>query len=322
MVYASIEKSITVNVITAGTLSTFLDPSQKLQITELTISGNLNGSDFYTIRDLTNLSLLNLADANIVSGGGTYYPIPSFNWFTSNNEVSQYLFSNLSNITSIKLPKNIVSIREGAFYGCGKLKSIEIPGSVKAIERYAFYYCTGLDSIVITDNVTSIGDNAFGICSALRSIYLPKSLLTIGEDIFYSCTGLKEIHCQSIVPPMVNSLSINTLTKSNCTLFVPVGALSTYQSALVWREFTKMTDGIISSSVNQKFEDIHVISDHKSIIVSGSRFGDVVQVYSISGTLIHSERVYMDNFRIELPENNLYIVKVENVNFKIAINNR
>jgi len=75
---------ISINVETAGTLSSIIPASKKYLITDLTLSGNLNGSDIRFIRDMAGrdyldnntdgkLNKLNLNDAKIVSGGDYYY---------------------------------------------------------------------------------------------------------------------------------------------------------------------------------------------------------------------------------------------------------
>ena len=42
----------TVNVATAGTLSTLISDGEKYTIDELTLTGNLNGTDFRLLRDM------------------------------------------------------------------------------------------------------------------------------------------------------------------------------------------------------------------------------------------------------------------------------
>ena len=70
------ELSVTLNVETPGTLSSLIANSKKHQITSLTLTGYLNGSDIRYIREMadsyknTSLSYLDISNANIVKGGG------------------------------------------------------------------------------------------------------------------------------------------------------------------------------------------------------------------------------------------------------------
>ena len=71
------------------------------------------------------------------------------------------LFVNSYNITSIILPSSLISIGDNAFWKCTSLKSITIPNSVMTIGGSAFERCTSLTSITIPNGVTVIGTNAF-----------------------------------------------------------------------------------------------------------------------------------------------------------------
>ena len=57
--------------VTAGNLSTQLETEININ-TLLTLTGEINADDIATIRSIANLSVLNLADVNIVEGGSFY----------------------------------------------------------------------------------------------------------------------------------------------------------------------------------------------------------------------------------------------------------
>ena len=75
-----------------------------------------------------------------------------------------------SNITSYKIPSNIISIGDYAFFQCSNLTNITIPDSVTSIGSWAFYRCDSLKSVEISDNVTSIDGYAFSYCKSLKEI--------------------------------------------------------------------------------------------------------------------------------------------------------
>ena len=79
-----ITKQITIKLDEAGTLPDKISESQKNLITNLKIVGKINGTDLKFIREMAGcdvngketdgkLSVLDLSDAKIVSGGGSYY---------------------------------------------------------------------------------------------------------------------------------------------------------------------------------------------------------------------------------------------------------
>ncbi len=204
---------VEVTLTTAGTLSEKIDADQKYTITNLKVSGPINGTDVKYLREMagqdaenksTNglLADLDLTDANIVEGGESYYS-NSVNtnkkyYYTASNVIGNAMFISC-NLKSIKLPNSVTSIGNGAFYGCSGLTSIDIPNSVTSIDDYAFYYCKGLTSVTIPNSVTSIGYGAFDDCSGLTSVTIPNSVKSIDTWAFNGCSALKKVIVEDIV---------------------------------------------------------------------------------------------------------------------------
>ena len=189
-------------------------------------------------------------------------------------------FSGCTGLTSITIPNSVTSIGSSAFYGCSSLTSITIPNSVTSIGSSAFYSCSSLASITIPNNVTSIGSYAFyncsrltspvynahcfaymptsysgaytipeGIkqiaggafhnCTGLTSITIPNSVASIGDYAFYGCSGLTFIESLAEVPPILGTDAFYNVPK-NIPIYVPCGAVSAYQSADGWKEFSNI----------------------------------------------------------------------------------
>lgn len=180
--FVSSQVKRTIHVATAGTLPTLISEEEKYQIEELTLSGELNGTDFKFIRDMAGvidevkeefdgdkirwveylstegiLKSINLAESKIVSGGIPYYlegdrPMTGTAWiekyYTESDAISSYLFARTI-IESIILPNSITSIGSRIFYNCSQLKSITIPKNVTEISNGAFTNCPGLTSIIV-----------------------------------------------------------------------------------------------------------------------------------------------------------------------------
>ena len=231
----NITQQITIYMDEAGKLPDKISSSEKYQITNLKIIGKIDGTDVRMIREMAgrdvdgnatngNLAILDLSEAQIVSGGKYYYYI--LDSYTKNNILGEYAFYDCSNLTSVTLPNSVTSIGQGVFYGCTGLTSVEIPSSVTSIGNYAFEGCTGLTYVTIPSSVTSIGKGAFASCSGLESILvapenstydsrdncnaiietktntliagcknttIPNSVTSIGEYAFYECTGLTSV---------------------------------------------------------------------------------------------------------------------------------
>ena len=173
--------SKTVNI-TAGGLYSALKSTEKNTVTNLTVTGTIDASDFKTMRDnMLVLKVLNLSGTTIAAYTGQLG--------TSGEDIISYsknvfpdnaFYNSNSFLTSIIFPSSVTSIGNYAFANCSGLTSITIPSSVSSIGEYAFTSCGKLNSVNIPSSVTSIGPYAFGNCSGLTSITIPSSVSSIG----------------------------------------------------------------------------------------------------------------------------------------------
>ena len=216
--------SRTIHVYPAGSLPSLISESEKYTIEELTLTGELNGTDFRLLRDMSGnnylgqntegkLKMLDLSGAKVVAGGEKYLDTDEINGngisasgshhyqITQANEIPTHVFFGCY-LKNILIPNSVTSIGESAFQGCRDLTSITIPNSVTSIGGSAFSFCTGLTSITIPNSVTSIGYAAFSGCSGLTSITIPNSVTTIGYYAFEYCSGLTSI----TIPNSVTSI--------------------------------------------------------------------------------------------------------------------
>lgn len=247
-------QQITLHVERAGTLPGMIDESRLPYITDLKLTGELNGTDIRLIRTLTqeNLQILDLSEARILGGGAPY----KFAYYTSNDIIGEYMFYNSdyygekpSVISKIILPKSTLRIDKGAFRECKKLESIDIsnsvtsigdlvfcgctrltnidiPNSVTSIGENTFCFCTSLTDIVIPNSVTSIGDDAFKGCTSLTDINIPNSVTSIENQAFYECDNLKSIYLNSSNPPTINKTTLPQ--NEDLTIYIPRGSYTAY----------------------------------------------------------------------------------------------
>lgn len=143
--------------------------------------------------------------------------------------IGVYAFYDSTNLTSVALSSNVITIQNYALYNCPGLISITVdtnnlwyssvagvlfdksqdtliqypasnaatsyamPDSVTNIGMEAFYGCPNLSSVTLGTNVAIVGDAAFENSTALGSISLPDSVTVIGGDAFAECAGLTNI---------------------------------------------------------------------------------------------------------------------------------
>jgi len=233
--------SKTLNVSTAGTLSTLLTATEKETITNLTLTGNIDYRDITCIRTELNAYNLDISAVSIKASASNLA-----------NELPENSFNNKT-LYSIKLPNSLTSIGESAFKYCLGLNSITIPNSVTIIGRSAFYHCTSLRTISLSSSLTTIKASAFYECANLTSITIPKSVTSIEMHAFTICSGIinveednqnysslngvlfnknqtKLIKCpisksgNYIIPNTVDSIEINAFFK--CSLLTSVSNIS------------------------------------------------------------------------------------------------
>lgn len=200
----------TVNVATAGTLSTFFTSTEINSVTNITITGFIDARDFVFMRDqMTVLSNVNLSDVKIkqyLGLNGTYLGV-SLNYPA--NEIPMYAFYNAntstfkSTIKTVTLPTSINSVGYLAFYYCYNLSgTFTIPAGVKSIGDYAFYGCSNIVAFsVVSGNsryasydgilMNSSLDSVF-ICPTAKSgtLSLPQTVSWIGPSAFEGCSLL------------------------------------------------------------------------------------------------------------------------------------
>ena len=98
-------------------------------------------------------------------GGPGTYTIPD-----SVTNVADHAFDGCTNLTSLTIDTNVISIGVSAIAGCSCLPTETIPNSVSGIGFQAFFACSSMTNIIIGTNVTSMGDLMFYGCNVLPAI--------------------------------------------------------------------------------------------------------------------------------------------------------
>lgn len=258
MLNAQVSK--TINITTAGTLSTAMTANELSTVTNLTVTGNINVNDFLTLRDkFIVLEVLDLSGATI-----------------SENAIPYMAFSGCSGLTSITLPKKLTSINGYAFQNCSGLTELIIPNSVTIIGNSAFSGCRRLISVTIPSSVTSIGNDAYASCSGLTSVSIPSSVTSIGDYAFGGCSNL----VTATTPFGNNCYTSNTNVSifPGCTkltsIIIPEGLTSIKDKAFI-SNFSNITSISIPTSVTSigEYAFFDCINLTGSLIIPSSNIG-------------------------------------------------
>ena len=157
---------------------------------------------------------------SIETGGGaqTYdYPLAALERTKSAptidptaTKISDSVFTNYNELTSISLPDSIETIGQNAFSGCSNLTLSTLPASLKTLGSGAFAN-SGISVSALPEGLTTIGDMCFQMCANIESVVIPASVTSLGFGIWSPCTGLKSV----TVNP---AIALDSWTFSDCKL--------------------------------------------------------------------------------------------------------
>lgn len=219
-------------------------------ISQLKITGSIKASDFGTLRQMNNLTQLDLGEATLENN-----EIPSGAFQKDNSlleviilpvstkTIGSYAFECCKKLRDINLSDlaNLEIIGQAVFWRCTSLtNTLVFPQSLQTIESDAFAHTNLISIDVSQTQLTHIDENAFLDCVLSGDIVFPKTLTNIGYKSFnlaeFSSITLK---AQDTYLNGENFLNTN---KSTCELHVPYGSLTYYQNANYWRDFSNIIE--------------------------------------------------------------------------------
>lgn len=130
--------------------------------------------------------------------------------------IENYAFGNNFNVTSVVIPKSLVSMEGNVFSYCMSLKEIKVSknnqyfssenGILYDKKKKVLLQCPREmeGDIIIPETVVKIGDNAFFNCYYLTSISIPESVTSIGKYAFHFCLRL----LNATIPKNVKSIGV------------------------------------------------------------------------------------------------------------------
>lgn len=255
-----------VKVEVAGTLSSIITEGAKYKITDLTITGNLNGDDIRYLREMAGadfrgnstegkLSAIDLSNATIVEGGNYYYRDDKGNYSTHSNTLPS--FAQCKNLQEFKAPMNVYKHEQYAFYGCTALCEVTLPHSLETGNylSQAFYNCPKMEHLYIKKNDDRSGhlftsDNGgvyYGSyytdqLKEARLLYVPpmtegtfevnEKTSTIAFGAMQNCINVREI----ILPEGLTTIMDSAFT--NCVALLKINLPNTITD-IAWKAFKR-----------------------------------------------------------------------------------
>lgn len=202
------DEGITVNTgkIAAGDLGhVVVEEAGYLQeVNKLIIEGELNADDWSKIKQMTNLTELDLSKALI-------------------DEIPSNAFSGRWAIDKVVLPPTLKKIGSFAFQGTA-LTSVNIPDNVETIKECAFSQVRQLQEVHLPDSLTSLGNYAFAECRSLRTVKIPTKLKTIPDYTFQNCRSLQSVELHDSITAFedysFNNCDLREITLPKSTTWV------------------------------------------------------------------------------------------------------
>ena len=102
--------------------------------------------------------------------------------------------------------------------------------------------CTGLTSVVIGNSVTLVPGRMFRDCTSLANLTLGSAVSSIGDYALSGCSGLKTLYSLNTFPPGSGLGNFTNEQYMNLNVYVPQGALETYQNHYSWKNFWNLQE--------------------------------------------------------------------------------
>jgi len=259
-IYGYSQVSLTVNVPIAGGLYGAMTYTERITVTNLTITGFLDARDFVTLRDqMPVLSVLDISQASIqeyTGTGGTGGP--ALRTYPS-GEIPYCAFwynGGKTTLTQVTLPQTAHAVGMHAFQGCTGLAQANFPPSVDSIMYSAYHLCSGLIEINIPSTIQYIEMDAFARCSGNIIVSAGNPSYASQDGVLFNKTFTSLIQCPNsksdyTIPSSVNKVCMDAFI--GCTLLESVDIPSTINEigANAFTSCSGLTELEFPSSIHQ-----------------------------------------------------------------------
>lgn len=147
---------------------------------------------------------------------------------------------------------HITKLGDAAFKGCAAFKDVFYPAPVKNLGTSVFAG-TGIETVTIPSHVETVGEGAFADCRQLKNVELPKALKAVDSKAFAGCDALVSVKCVATSPISISDDTFSATAYQTATLSVPVGFSNAYKAATGWSNFANYAEFVLSVEINDRF---------------------------------------------------------------------
>lgn len=136
----------------------------------------------------------------------------TLNEATSGLRIGVDAFARDGRLSSVVLPKSLISVGARSFASCTRLANLTLKGAATELCQWegmgdeAFIGCSALESLDLSSTVIkTISHDAFAQCTSLAMVVLPATVVAIESGAFRGCVALRLLSIQAPVPPHLAS---------------------------------------------------------------------------------------------------------------------
>ena len=149
--------------------------------------------------------------------------------------IGEDAFRYCSNLSSIEIPNNVLTIGNSAYYELSGVTSCTIGSGVTFISGYAFYNCKNIEGDIDLPSIERIGTYAFERCSKISAVTIGEHVTEIQMRAFQQCSNLKSVTILATTPPTLGSNAFWGIDDQ--TIYVPSASVETYKAASGWSTY-------------------------------------------------------------------------------------
>ncbi|MDD7318623.1 MAG: C10 family peptidase [Prevotella sp.] len=265
----------------AGTMGSIIPADDRLKTGELKVKGDINSSDLKLLREMAGvdsegnktkgrLFSLDLSEARIVAGGVPYLIEDGNSYTTANDELPYKAFYMASKLRTLKLPKTINKVGDGALAMLSGLKDLTLANASDVqeykVEGNAILSKDGTELIAVTpvavgeyvipNTVTKVHAFALAGCAKLNKVRVPATVESLGKEAMNGCKSLVELRSESRTVPAAGVMAFDGIDENMCKLVIPSGTKTLYARAQGWKKFINVKEygtTIKPSNISRKY---------------------------------------------------------------------
>ena len=269
--------------------------------------------------------------------------------------IGEYTFYNCSSLKSITIPEGVTSIGSYAFYNCSSLKELTLGKELKKIASGAFAGYTALEKVTIyatrPPSIEGTGNAFFSDATYENAtLYVPQGCIdkyqvVTGWSSFYTIEEMEGGSPNYLTLRQADNGEVGIVVEPGRTYKVRITAFEGWKIHSVTFNDTDVTTQLTAEGIyttpalqadavlniayekigtptmvaNARASRIKVQGHRGTLRVTGTTEGDDISIYTLDGTMVASEEATDDTTSIEVPTQQVYIVKVADTVVKIGM---